>query len=86
MTTNHGQPDSSETPREEPLSGPPRWVKIFGISAGIVLLIAIAVMLLSGGEHGPARHGIGAADLGPVPDVARIETGTQVSAHHSLRV
>jgi hypothetical protein len=33
----------------------PRWVKVFGALA-LLLLVVIAVMLLSGGNHGPGRH------------------------------
>jgi hypothetical protein len=41
--------------RESP-PGVPRWVKIFAIVAVIVILLAIAAMILVGGEHGPERH------------------------------
>ena len=34
----------------------PRWVKVFGIAAILLLALAIVVMLLSGGRHGPGRH------------------------------
>jgi hypothetical protein len=36
-----------------PYPGTPRWVKMFGIIA-IVLVLLIAIMLLTG--HGPGRH------------------------------
>jgi hypothetical protein len=36
-----------------PYPGTPRWVKMFGIIA-IVLVLLMAMMLLSG--HGPGRH------------------------------
>ena len=36
-----------------PYPGTPRWVKVFGIIA-IVLVLLIVIMLLSG--HGPGRH------------------------------
>lgn len=35
--------------------GTPRWVKVFGIVAGIVVLLVLIVLLI-GGEHGPGRH------------------------------
>lgn len=38
-----------------PYPGTPRWVKVFGIVAIVVVLLVIA-MLLIGGEHGPSRH------------------------------
>ena len=34
----------------------PRWIKVFAIAAAALLLVALAVMLFSGGQHGPARH------------------------------
>jgi hypothetical protein len=36
--------------------GVPRWVKLFGLAAILLLALAIVVMLLSGGQHGPGRH------------------------------
>lgn len=35
-------------------SGPPRWVKVFGITA-VVVLVLVVIMLLAGG-HNPGRH------------------------------
>lgn len=40
----------------EPYPGTPRWVKIAGIVALAVLVVALAAAFLLGGEHGPARH------------------------------
>jgi hypothetical protein len=31
-------------------------VKLFGLAAILLLTLAIVVMLLSGGQHGPGRH------------------------------
>ena len=43
-------------------AGPPRWVKVFGIIA-LVLVVPVVVMLLVDGNHGPGRHvGIGSDD------------------------
>ncbi|MGH2819875.1 MAG: hypothetical protein ACRDJ5_04395 [Actinomycetota bacterium] len=40
-------------------AGTPRWVKVFGIIA-LVLLVLIVVMLVTGrGGHGPSRHTAG---------------------------
>lgn len=36
-------------------SSTPRWVKGFGIVVLIVIVLA-AIVLLTGGEHGPGRH------------------------------
>ena len=39
-----------------PYPGTPRWVKVFGIIVIVVVLLAVAVMFIGGGEHGPGRH------------------------------
>ena len=36
-------------------TGTPRWVKVFGIIALLVVLL-FAILLLTGGPHGPGRH------------------------------
>lgn len=59
MTKEPNRPVKGTEPDRETLTGPPRWVKISAIAAGILILVAVAVMLLSGGQHGPARHGLG---------------------------
>ena len=33
----------------------PRWVKVFGVIALVVILLFV-VLLLAGGPHGPGRH------------------------------
>jgi hypothetical protein len=42
----------------EPLRHPPtpRWVRLSGIVVGVLVLLAIVVMLVGGGRHGPGRH------------------------------
>ncbi|HEX2057517.1 MAG TPA: hypothetical protein VHI71_04030 [Actinomycetota bacterium] len=34
----------------------PRWVKVAGIAALVVMAVVVVVMLATGGEHGPGRH------------------------------
>jgi hypothetical protein len=36
--------------------GTPRWVKVLGIAALVVILLVLVVMLAVGGQHGPGRH------------------------------
>jgi hypothetical protein len=50
--------DAEMGPDREPPSGTPRWVKVFGIIALIVVLLFLILMLTRGpgGRHGPARH------------------------------
>lgn len=38
-----------------PYPGAPRWVKVFGIIAAIVVLLFL-ILLLARGPHGPGRH------------------------------
>jgi hypothetical protein len=37
-------------------TGTPRWVKVFGVVA-LVLVVLVVVTLVIGGNHGPGRHG-----------------------------
>jgi hypothetical protein len=59
--------DMEEASRSEPDSGSmesvhhmPRWVKVFLIAGGVVVLCLVLLAALSGGEHGPLRHGASA--------------------------
>jgi hypothetical protein len=56
-------------------TGVPRWVKGFGLG-GIVLLLLIVIMLLSG--HGPGDHMHGLGQLLPATQ-QRVQTGGLVS-------
>jgi len=42
-------------PTHNPDPGTPRWVKVFGIIALVVVVLFVVVML-AGGDHGPSRH------------------------------
>lgn len=55
MAERPGDPESDEEFDREP--GTPRWVKVFGIVA-IVVLLLIGFILFTGlgGPHGPQRH------------------------------
>lgn len=39
----------------EPTTSTPRWVKVVGLIA-VVLLLLLGIIMLAGGEHGPGRH------------------------------
>jgi hypothetical protein len=45
-----GGPDRASPP------GIPRWVKVSGIIAAVVVALLVVVALVAGGEHGPSRH------------------------------
>ena len=53
-------------PTREPVTGDreraehpglPRWVKVSVIVVAVVLVVLVLAMLVTGGEHGPGRHG-----------------------------
>ena len=56
-------------------SGTPRWVKISLAVAAVLVVLAIAVMLLGGGEHGPGRHlgGVAPTHSTPVHEVRGLD-------------
>ncbi|GIH79241.1 hypothetical protein [Planobispora longispora] len=57
MTDPHTGPDAGSDARAGSGRGStPRWVKVSGIIAVLLLLLALTVMLASGGDHGPGRH------------------------------
>jgi hypothetical protein len=51
-------PPAESSPEEKIrwTAGVPRWVKVFVITALGVALLIVALMLVSGGRHGPGRH------------------------------
>jgi hypothetical protein len=62
----HPDPGGHAGPGPES-TGTPRWVKVFGIIAGVVAILLV-VLLLAGGNHGPSRHlpsGGGAGEATP---------------------
>lgn len=64
-----GLGSTTSTPR---YPGTPRWVKVSGIVALVVILLVVIVMFASGGSHGPARH-IPSGDAGgSTPPIARV--------------
>ena len=48
-------PDTGAELGRESNTGTPRWVKVFGVIA-VVLVLLVGIMLLTGGNHGPGRH------------------------------
>ena len=79
MTASKGDPvldpDSEQglgaEPDGEATTGAPRWVKVFGIIA-LVLVLLVGILLLAGGPggHGPGRHTDGQT---PASNVAELE-------------
>jgi hypothetical protein len=42
--------------RESRPPATPRWVKVFAVVAGVVIVLFLVLLLIGG--HGPSRHGI----------------------------
>lgn len=62
------EPRSEATGADHPSPpGAPRWAKVFGIIAAIVLAVFL-VLLLTGNNHGPGRHVDGGEDPAPAVD------------------
>ena len=64
-------------PDRESTTGPPRWVKVFGIIA-LVLVLLVGILLLAGGGpggHGPGRHTSSGDAGGPTPSSSVTESG-----------
>jgi hypothetical protein len=59
---DHAPDDHAEpTTPDAGSAGMPRWVKVSLAVAAVLLVLAVALMLFGGGEHGPGRHLGGAA-------------------------
>ena len=78
MTSERNRPDGGAERARETLTGPPRWVKVSAIVAGVLILVVIAVMLLTGGQHGPARHGFGIG--APIASPAAVQSQPDLAA------
>lgn len=76
--------DNTVLPEGERPPAMPRWVKVFGIGVGIVIL-AVVVMVIGGigGSHGPGRHlpSSGAADSMPAPVTTDVPAGGSLDGH-----
>jgi hypothetical protein len=48
--------DAAIAPNRGSTGGTPRWVKIFGLVALVLILLIGALLLFGGGSHGPGRH------------------------------
>ncbi len=59
-------------------SGMPRWVKVIGLVVLVVALVLGAVLLLGGGEHGPARH-TSAGSTGGIASATALTTAAPTS-------
>jgi hypothetical protein len=58
----------------ESTDGTPRWVKLFGLIAGLLLVLLLVIALLTGG-HGPGRHALSGHAGGDAPHSSAAEPG-----------
>ena len=61
MAQPPADPDSfreigEDTGTQDSIAGTPRWVKLFGIVALVLVLLVVILLLTGGGGHGPGRH------------------------------
>ena len=63
----------------------PRWVKVLGIVAGVIVVLAIAALAFGGGEHGPGRHLSGERDHSGDPNHTPPAGHGNSTSHHTLQ-
>lgn len=70
------RPESAEPEglAEAELTGPPRWVKVFGAVALVVIVLFVILLLAGRGNHGPARH-VPNRTPSPTPSSATSDSG-----------
>jgi hypothetical protein len=66
MTKDADQPTGRDRRGEDGPPPTPRWVKYLAVVLAALIAVAVLMMLIVGGEHGPARHGGSGAT--PAPD------------------
>lgn len=78
-TTDHAAPGA------DPPAGPPRWVRVFGIVALVVLVLIVALLVFGGGgAHGPGRHASSSATTPVAIAEASRATGEPSATEASL--
>ncbi len=66
-TTRDGDTHMADLPA---YPGTPRWVKVSGIIALVLVLLVVVMMFAGGGSHGPGRHIPSGGAGGYTPPVA----------------
>jgi hypothetical protein len=69
MADQPSSPQRDGSADRGPTAGPPRWVRIAGIIA-LALVVLALIVLLAGGNHGPGRHQSSSGHGGQLPSVA----------------
>jgi hypothetical protein len=76
MADKNREPDAGAVTGSD--TGTPRWVKVFGVIALVVIVLFVVVLLLRGGEHGPGRHSPGGGS-----DEPAVHTGPPAGVTHT---
>jgi hypothetical protein len=64
----------ADPPHSPDTGGIPRWVKVSGIIALILALLAVVMLLIGGGGHTPRRHASSGDPGGQTLPAARIDS------------
>lgn len=70
MAEDDQAPSTAAQGSAERPPGMPRWVKYLIVALLAVVVAAILIMLIAGGDHGPGRHGALASGESPARDAA----------------
>jgi len=85
MTDSPPDPDARADTRAGPGRGlttsTPRWVKVFGIIALVLILLVVVMLLIGGGSHGPGRHTPSGDAGGRTPPTSVTEGHTPPDGH-----
>ncbi len=46
----------TQMPVEHKTPTTPRWVKMFGLIVGVLILLGAIILIIGGGNHGPNMH------------------------------
>ena len=66
--SRHTEEEDTSMSDRKSTTSTPRWVKVSGLVVIILVLLAVAIMVISGGEHGPGRH---------MPSSSNVEQGVK---------
>lgn len=56
LLSRHATEEDTYMPDRGSTTSTPRWVKMSGIIAIVLVLLVVIMMFIGGGDHGPSRH------------------------------